>query len=110
MFKKYAPLFLAAALLSACASNQPRVVQTSPSATEIRLTAGLATQIELPESDRVQSVVIGKPSLVSADQSGSVVNLTAKEGGSGETNIIVRAIDDDGRAQTFQYRLIVQAQ
>ncbi len=108
MTTKTASVLLACMALAACASPQPRVVQTSSNATEIRLAPGLATQIELPEGDRVQSVMVGKPSMVSTDQSGNVVSLLAKDG-EGETNIIVRAVDEDGHNQTFQYRLTVQA-
>ena len=105
MFKKSATIltFLA---LAACASGSPRVIQASADAPEIRLTVGMATQIEMPDSGRVQSVTVGSPSLVSADQAGDVVNLVAK-GGAGETNLIIRYRDDDNRIKVYQYHITV---
>jgi type IV secretory pathway VirB9-like protein len=109
MSKKH---ILTAALLlalSACASSQPRVIQASSGSSEIRLTTGMVTQIEMPDSGRVQSVTVGNTSLVSAEQSGDVVNLSPKAG-AGETNLIIRSRDDDGRTQVYQYHITVQAQ
>ena len=109
MLKQYALILAATLALSACASSDtPRVIQTTSSTSEIRLTPGLATQIELPESVRVQAVIVGTPSLVSAEQSGNIVNLIPKEG-TGETNILVRAQDEDGHSKLYQYRITVQA-
>ena len=93
--------------MTACASDKPHVVQASSDASELRLTGGMATQIEMPDGERVQSVVTGNPALVTAERAGDVVNLIPKEG-SGETNLIVRAIDEDGSSKVYQYRLIVQ--
>ena len=62
--------FLAATLmlaLSACAANQPRIIQASSGSSDIRLTTGMVTQIEMPDSGRVQSVTVGNPGLVSAE-------------------------------------------
>lgn len=96
--------------LSACSSAEtPRIVQASAGMPEVRLTNGMATQIEMPSQARVQSIVVGNPSLVSADRTDDIVNLTPKEG-SGETNLIVRAVDEDGHAQVYQYRVIVSGQ
>ncbi len=94
-------------ILTACSSSTPRIIQTSSSTQEVRLTSGMATQIELPEDTRVQSVVSGNPSLVTAEQTANVVNLIAK-GSSGDTNLIIRAIDEDGHIKVHQYRVTVQ--
>jgi len=108
MFKKSALLLLVLLAFAACASGKPRIIQTSPgSSDEVRLTAGMATQIEMPDDMRVQSVVAGNPALVTAETSGNVVNLIAK-GSEGETNLIIRAMDEDGRAKVYQYRAVVQ--
>jgi len=72
----------------------------------VRLTVGLATQIELPEDMRAQSVVAGNPAMLTAEQSANVVNLIAKS--AGETNLIIRAVDEDSKAKVYQYRVIVQ--
>jgi hypothetical protein len=106
MFKKMTTLVIALLALTACSSSAPRVVQTSSGTPEVRLQTGLATQIEMPESRRVQSVVAGNPSLVTAEQAGNVVNLIAK--GAGETNLIIRAADEDGGVKVYQYRVIIQ--
>ena len=84
------------------------IEQASDDMPEVRLTEGMATQIELPSSGRVQSVATGNPALVSADRTDNVVNLVPKEG-SGETNLIIRSMDEDGHVKIYQYRLIVQA-
>jgi len=101
-------ILTACIVLASCASGSPRVIQASVDMPEVRLVGGMATQIEMPESERVQSVVTGNPTLVTAERDGGVVNLLPK-GGSGETNLIVRAIDDGGHTNIYQYRLVVQA-
>lgn len=107
-FTKKAATFAALVLsLSACGSSGPKVIQTLPGAPEVHLTAGIATQIEMPENARVQSVVIGNPALATAEQSGNIVSLTAKTG-SGETNMIIRSVDDSGHTKVDQYRVTVQ--
>lgn len=106
MPRKITVVVLAFLALSACSSSTPKIVQTSSGSPEVRLQTGLATQIELPESRRVQSVVAGNPSLVTTESSSNVVNLIAK--GAGETNLIIRAVDDDGDARVYQYRVIIQ--
>ena len=105
--KKAAFLLAATIAVSAC-SSQPRVIQASSSSPEIRLTQGIATQIELPDDRRVKNVVVGNPSLVDAGQADNVVNLLTKQG-SGETNLIIRSVDEDGNTKVNQYRVIVQA-
>lgn len=106
MFRK---TFALAALLAiaACASAQPRVIQASADAMDISLTAGMATQIEMPSEGRVQSVVVGNPNLVTAEQAGDVVNLIGK-GGAGETNLIIRFREEGGKTKVYQYRVTVQ--
>ncbi|MDD5586563.1 MAG: pilus assembly protein N-terminal domain-containing protein [Alphaproteobacteria bacterium] len=100
-------VFLATFLaLAACSSSTPRIIQTTSGVPEVRLTVGRATQIEMPEDVRVQSVASGNPSLVTAENSGDVVSLVAK--GPGETNLIIRARDDDNDVKVYQYRVTVQ--
>ncbi len=91
--------------LAACASDQPRIIQASSDMQSVHLTPGMATQVELPNG-RVQSVVVGNPSLVTAERTDNVVNLVPKEG-TGETNLIVRATDDSGDTRVYQYRVVV---
>ena len=98
----------ASVALAACASNAPRVVQASSDMKEVRLTAGMATQVEMPAGERVQSIVVGNPDIVTADKADNIVNLVPKANGSGETNLIVRAVDDSGDANVYQYKLVVQ--
>lgn len=106
MFRKTA-LLTAFLAFAACSSSTPRIIQATTGLSEIRLTVGMATQVEMPEESRVQSVTVGNPALVSAEQAGDVVNLIAK-GGEGETNLIIRARDDDNRVKVYQYHLITQ--
>ncbi|MGE4351455.1 MAG: pilus assembly protein N-terminal domain-containing protein [Bdellovibrionales bacterium] len=106
MLKKSFCLFVSALVLSACASSQPRIIQPDSNVPDIQLSVGLATQIEMPDQGRVQSVVVGNPSLVSAEAAGDVVSLIAK-GGTGETNLIIRA-REDGDTKVYQYRVTVQ--
>ncbi len=98
-------ILLSCLALAACASNNPRIIQASSDMPDVRLTPGMATQVEMP-AGRVQSVVVGNPSLVTAERADNVVNLVPKEG-SGETNLIIRATDDDGEVKAYQYRIIV---
>ena len=106
MFKKSAAL-IAFLALAACASSQPRVIQATSASPEITLKIGMATQIEMPDAGRVQSITVGNPTLVSAEQNADVVNLLAK-GGTGETNLIIRSRDEDGKTKVYQYHITVQ--
>ena len=107
MFKKPVVALIAFLALAACASSQPRVIQTSAASPEVVLTVGMATQVEMPDARRVQSITVGNPNLVTAEQSGDVVNLLAK-GESGQTNLIIRARDEDGHVKVYQYHVVVQ--
>lgn len=107
MVKKSSIALIAFVALAACASSQPRVIQATGSAPDVVLTVGMATQIEMPDEGRVQSIVVGNPALIAAEQSGDIVNLTAK-GPAGETNLIIRARDDDNRIKVYQYHITVQ--
>lgn len=106
MLKKPVLVFALFAL-AACSSSQPRIIQASSNAEDIRVTSGMATQIEMPRDVRVQSVTTGNPSLVTAEAAGDVVNLIPRSG-AGETNLIIRSRDDDGDTKVYQYRVIVQ--
>ena len=75
MFKKSALVLLSCMALTACAADGPKIIQPSADMTDLRLRGGMATQIELPSSERVQSVVTGNPSLVIADKADNIVNL-----------------------------------
>lgn len=108
MFKTSSAVLVAFFALAACAANQPRIIQSSSGSPEITLTTGMATQIEMPDQGRVQTVAVGDPSLVTAEKDADVVSLVAK-GGAGETNLIVRARAEDGEIKLYQYRIIVQA-
>ena len=107
MFKKSALLLGACVALAACAENQPRIIQASANSPQINVTVGLATQIEMPNESRVTTITVGNPSLVTAEQAGDVVSLTAK-GDAGTTNLIVRAHDDSGNTKVYQYYITVQ--
>ena len=107
MLKKLQGFLAVSLLLAACASETPRIVQATADMPEVRLRAGMATQIEMPGGGRVQSVTVGNPALVTADRTDNIVNLIPKDG-TGETNLIVREMDDSGRAKIYQYRVIVQ--
>ncbi len=107
MFKKAVLALFLCLALDACASDKPRVIQASNDMTAIHLTSGMATQVEIPNGRHVRSVVVGNPSLVTADHDSDVVSLVPKEG-TGETNLIVRAADDSGEVQVYQYKVIVQ--
>ncbi len=99
MFKKLLALSACVALLACASPDKPHVIQVSGDMPEIRLTSGMATQIELPEEGHVQSVVTGNPALVTAERSYNVVNLIPKAG-SGETlNLIIRFPDGKQRSQ-----------
>jgi len=106
MLKKSAPV-IACLFLAACAASQPHVIQASASSPEILITVGMATQIEMPDQARVTSVVVGNKELVLAEQQGDVVTLSGKDA-AGETNLIVRARDDGGKVQIYQYHITVQ--
>lgn len=101
-------LFLASLALlglAACSSSAPRVIQASSSAPDMRITVGMATQVEMPNDGHVQSVTVGDPTLLSAEQAGDVVNLVAKA--KGETNMIIRS-REDGDTKVYQYRITIQ--
>lgn len=108
MSKLYS-LLAVCVLLAACSSAQPKVIQASADSPDIRLTSGLATQVEMPEQARVVSVAVGNPSLVSVEKEGDIVSLIPKAG-EGQTNLIIRAREDSGKIKVFQYRVFVQAQ
>jgi type IV secretory pathway VirB9-like protein len=108
MPRKSAIILLSCFILTACAEDKPHVVQTSADTPAVHLTEGIATQIEMPEGERVQSVVTGNPSLVVAEREDNVVNLIPGKG-AGETNLIVRATDEGRRSKVYQYRLIVES-
>ena len=109
MLKQAAVLLAVSFALAACASDdQPKIVQATSNMPAVRLTGGMATQIELP-AGRVQMVTVGNPNLLTADRTDNIVNLMPKDGASGDTNIIVRETDDDGHAKVYQYRVTVQA-
>lgn len=107
MLKKTATVLVTCLALAACSSDTPRILQAVSDMPEVRLTPGMATQIEMPNSGHVQSIVVGNPSLVTAERADSVVNLVPKAG-YGDTNLIVRSVDEDGRTKVYQYRVVVQ--
>lgn len=107
MFKKSAAALLALTLLAACSSAKPHVIQATGGMDDIHITVGMATQVEMPDSARVSSVTVGDPALLQADQAGDVVNLVAK-GGTGETNLIIRAHENGGDVKVYQYHIVVQ--
>jgi|GEM_PF-901553 len=107
MFKKTASLLLVLLAACACASSSPKIIQASTNMPDIRITVGMATQVEMPDQGRVQSVAVGDPSIVKAEQATDVVSLIAT-GGIGETNLIIRSRDDDNELHVYQYRIIVQ--
>ena len=109
VLKKTFIAMLCGVALAACSSapEMPRVVQASPNMPEVRLISGMATQIEMPASGRVTSVTTGNPALVTAERGDGIVNLLPKEG-SGETNLIIRSINEEGQTSVYQYRLIVE--
>lgn len=107
MLKKAALALSVLVSLTACASQSPRIIQATTGMDEIRITAGMATQVEMPEGGRVVSVAVGDPNIISAEKDADVVSLVGK-GPSGETNLIVRARDDDGDLKVYQYRVVVQ--
>jgi hypothetical protein len=107
MSKKLLTLSACFLLLACSASGKPQIVQTSTDMPEVRLTPGMATQIEMPESGHVQSVVTGNPALVTVERSYNVVNLIPKSG-SGETNLIIRFFNDDSETKVYQYKVIIE--
>ena len=110
MLKKTILLLASCMALAACASDEPRVIQPAADMKEVRLTGGMATQLEMPAGERVQSVVTGNPSLVVADKADNIVNLVPTDK-SGETNLIVRTVNHNGGdSKVYQYRVIVQGQ
>jgi len=108
MIKKSFLALVAMLALTACASSQPKIIQATTGMPDIRVTVGMATQIEMPDAGRVQSVAVGDPSIVTAERDSDVVSLIAKNG-AGETNLIIRSRDDDGKIKLYQYRVIVMA-
>jgi len=108
MIKKFLAALCAVLVLDACASSAPRVVQATRDLEEIRLVPGMATQIEMPANERVHSVTVGNPALVTAERTADVVSLMAN-GAPGETNLIIRGSDSEGRTRVHQYRITVEA-
>lgn len=106
MLRKLTAILAPCLVLAACASSEPHVIQATNDLKEVHLVSGMATQIEMPDGQRVMSVVTGKPDLVTAERSNDVVNLIPKEG-SGETNLIVRAMDEYHETKVYQYRITV---
>lgn len=106
MSKRSVAVLLTALALAGCASSAPRVIQAKTGSEEINLKVGMAAQVEMPSEGRVQAVVVGDPSIVSAEQAGEAVNLIAK-GGPGETNLIIRS-KEDGATKVYQYKVIVE--
>lgn len=106
--KKTLTIALVALALTACGTGKPKIIQATSGMPDVHITTGMATQIEMPDSGRVQSVIVGDPALLTADQAGDVVNLVAK-GSSGETNLIIRSKDDDGDVNVYQYRVYVES-
>jgi hypothetical protein len=78
MLKRTSLALIAFLFLAACAAGTPHVIQTTAATEEIRLTIGMATQVEMPSQGRVQSVIVGDPAIVTADKEADVVNLVAK--------------------------------
>jgi Flp pilus assembly secretin CpaC len=108
MIRKYPSLVSLTLLLSACASSEPKIIQATSDMPDVRVTVGMATQIEMPREGKVQSVAVGNPSLLAAEQASDVVSLIAK-GGEGETNLIIRSRDEEGKIKVHQYRVIIQS-
>ncbi|HUY68710.1 MAG TPA: pilus assembly protein N-terminal domain-containing protein [Alphaproteobacteria bacterium] len=105
MSKTACVILLPCLLLCACADS-PKVVQTSSDASKIHMIVGQAAQVAMPYGERVQSAIAGDPSVVTVVPIGDVVNLVpGKE--AGETNLIVRTMDEDNRPDTYQYRIYV---
>ena len=109
MLSKTTIILAACLTLAACSSDTPHIIQPSSDSPTVQLVGGQATQIEMPSSRRVQSVAVGNPALVTAERADNVVSLIPKEGAAGETNLIVRAADEDGETKVYQYRVIVQS-
>ena len=108
MFRNITVVALICLSLAACVANrQPRIIQASQNSSEIVVTVGMATQIEMPNRERVLSVVTGNMDLVTVEKDGDVVNLSA-DGDAGETNLIVRARDQDDNIKVYQYHITVQ--
>jgi len=103
-------IILAAGLLAlaACSTPQPRIIQASSGNQNIHLAQGMATQVEMPDNGRVETMTVGNPALVDASQAGDVVTLLGKDKG-GETNLIIRARDDSGDMQVYQYHITVDS-
>lgn len=106
MFKKSAAILFTCLSLAACAANKPNIIQASAGSPDIAMTVGMATQIEMPDQGRVSSITVGNPTMVTAEQASEVVNLIAKE--PGETNLIIRSHDEDGKVKVYQYHITVQ--
>ena len=106
MRRKIAALCILSCLAAAaCASDKPHVVELTRDTEEIRLTSGMATQIEMPDGEHVKSVVTGNPALVVAEAADDVVNLIPEK--PGETNLIVRVTDSGREAKVYQYRVYI---
>lgn len=108
MLKNFALGVVACAVLGACGSSSgPRIIQSVSGNPEIVVTVGMATQVEMPEQERVASIAVGNSELVTAEKDGDVITLSANKE-SGETNLIVRARDDSGKTKVYQYHVVVK--
>jgi hypothetical protein len=108
MLRTVLATLVAVLALAGCSSSSPKVIQATADLEEVRLIQGMATQIEMPAGERVQTVTIGNPRMVAAERSGDVVSLLGGEG-TGETNAIIRTVDAGGRSRVYQYRVVVMA-
>jgi len=106
MLKKIFILCVAGLLLSACGSDEPGITNASSDLPQIRLMSGMATQIDAPDGRTIDSAVIGDPSLADLDVVSNVLNIFPKDH-EGETNLIMRASDEDGNVKVYQYLLVV---
>jgi hypothetical protein len=106
MLKKTIILCMAALLMTACSSDQPRITNASSDLHEIRAMSGMATQIDAPAGRKIESAVIGDPSLADLDVVDNVLNIFPKDH-AGDTNLIIRAADEDGEVKIYQYLLVV---
>jgi hypothetical protein len=105
MLKKTFILCVAGILLAACGSSEPHITNASVNLPEIRLMPGMATQIDAPDQRTIDSALIGDPDLADLDVVNNVLNIFPRH--EGETNLIMRASDEDGNVKVYQYLLVV---
>ena len=105
MLKQSAIVLFSCVALAACASDDPRIIHATANTKEIHLMNGMATQVQLPADEQVQSAVTGNPDLVTVGRADNVVNLVARPGAVGTTNLIVRSTDSEGQPKVYQYIL-----